>query len=85
MTFKDPSNLRCNQTGIAADGTRRVVHLSNLCTEILEVTSQEETAVCNLGSLNLGAYVADLDGIKVFDFDRLGQVVAQRSCRSSIA
>ena len=75
MTFKDPSNLRCNQAGVAADGTRRVVHLSNLCTEILEVTNQEETAVCNLGSLNLGSYVADIDGIKLFDFDRLGQVV----------
>ena len=37
MTFKDPSNARCNQT--AAGGT---VHLSNLCTEILEVTSSDE-------------------------------------------
>ena len=33
----------------------RTVHLSNLCTEIIEVTSQDETAVCNLGSINLGA------------------------------
>ena len=32
-----------------------VVHLSNLCTEILEVTTDDETAVCNLGSVNLGA------------------------------
>ncbi len=55
MTFKDSSNSKCNQTG---DGDRdRVVHLSNLCTEILEVTSQDETAVCNLGSLNVGAFV----------------------------
>ena len=36
MTFKDATNLKCNQTG--ADGN--VVHLSNLCTEITEVTSQ---------------------------------------------
>jgi len=55
MTFKDSSNSKCNQT---RDGDReRVVHLSNLCTEILEVTSQDETAVCNLGSLNVGAFV----------------------------
>ncbi|MFC4855746.1 ribonucleoside-diphosphate reductase subunit alpha [Actinophytocola glycyrrhizae] len=53
MTFKDTANRTCNQT--AAPGN--VVHLSNLCTEILEVTSDEETAVCNLGSVNLGAHV----------------------------
>jgi ribonucleoside-diphosphate reductase alpha chain len=69
MTFKDPSNLRCNQTG-GSGGDARVVHLSNLCTEILEVTSADETAVCNLGSINLGRYVVDGE----FDFERLGRV-----------
>lgn len=68
MTFKDPSNLRCNQT--AQPG--RVVHLSNLCTEILEVTSEAETAVCNLGSINLGKHLND-DG--TFDFEALGRTV----------
>ena len=67
MTFKDASNTKCNQTGEPG----RVVHLSNLCTEIIEVTDQEETAVCNLGSVNLGALVRDGG----FDFDRLGEVV----------
>jgi ribonucleoside-diphosphate reductase alpha chain len=67
MTFKDPSNKRCNQTGQPG----RVVHLSNLCTEIIEVTDQDETAVCNLGSVNLGAFVRD----GRFDFDHLGEVV----------
>jgi ribonucleoside-diphosphate reductase alpha chain len=67
MTFKDPSNKRCNQTGQPG----RVVHLSNLCTEIIEVTDQAETAVCNLGSVNLGALVHD----GAFDFVRLGEVV----------
>ena len=67
MTFKDPSNARCNQTGEAG----RVVHLSNLCTEIIEVTDQDETAVCNLGSVNLGAFVHE----GKFDFDHLGEVV----------
>src|SRR6056297_2680189 len=75
VTFKDASNEKCNQTGTTNDdGSPRVVHLSNLCTEILEVTDQDNTAVCNLGSLNLGAYV-DADGR--FDFDRLGEVVRQ--------
>ncbi|MEP1124975.1 MAG: ribonucleoside-diphosphate reductase subunit alpha [Ilumatobacter sp.] len=80
MTFKDPSNLKCNQTGgVNADGTPRVVHLSNLCTEILEITDQDNTAVCNLGSLNLGSYVnaPDASGHAEFDFDRLGRVVRQ--------
>lgn len=68
MAFKDSSNLRCNQTGEAGN----VVHLSNLCTEILEVTSAAETAVCNLGSINLSRLVRDGE----FDFTRLSQVVA---------
>ncbi len=67
MTFKDASNLKCNQT--AEPGN--TVHLSNLCTEILEITSQGETAVCNLGSVNLGRLVSD----GRFDFERLGQIV----------
>ena len=61
MTFKDSSNRKCNQTGPGSTGETnardRVVHLSNLCTEIIEVTSQTETAVCNLGSVNLGEFV----------------------------
>ena len=69
MTFKDTSNERCNQTGKPGN----TVHLSNLCTEILEVTSQDETAVCNLGSVNLGKFVkADRSG---FDFEALSEVV----------
>ena len=67
MTFKDASNTKCNQTGEPG----RVVHLSNLCTEIIEVTDQDETAVCTLGSVNLGSLVVD----GAFDFERLGEVV----------
>jgi ribonucleoside-diphosphate reductase alpha chain len=63
MTFKDASNRKSNQTG----RPENVVHLSNLCTEIIEVTSDDETAVCNLGSINLSRYVND-DG---FDFEKL--------------
>lgn len=68
MTFKDKANRACNQT--ARPGN--VVHLSNLCTEILEVTSAEETAVCNLGSINLARHLDD-DG--EFDFDKLAETV----------
>ena len=68
MTFKDHSNLKCNQTGAPGN----VVHLSNLCTEIIEVTSDAETAVCNLGSVNLSKFVRE-DGN--FDFKHLGEVV----------
>jgi ribonucleoside-diphosphate reductase alpha chain len=63
MTFKDASNRKSNQTG----RPENVVHLSNLCTEIIEVTSEDETAVCNLGSINLSRYVNN-DG---FDFEKL--------------
>jgi len=63
MTFKDASNRKSNQTG----RRENVIHLSNLCTEILEVTSDDETAVCNLGSINLSRYMKGEE----FDFEKL--------------
>ena len=66
--FKDTSNRRSAQTGKPGN----IIRSSNLCTEILEVTSKDETAVCNLGSLNVGAFVSD-DGS--FDFNSLRKVV----------
>jgi ribonucleoside-diphosphate reductase alpha chain len=71
MTFKDKSNRACNQT--AKPGN--TVHLSNLCTEILEVTSHGETAVCNLGSINLARHVGAASGPDSFDFDKLAHTV----------
>lgn len=53
ITFKDPSNIRSPQDHAG------VVHSSNLCTEILLNTSDQETAVCNLGSINLRAHVVE--------------------------
>lgn len=67
MTFKDRSNRLSNQTGVPGN----TIHLSNLCTEILEVNSDTETAVCNLGSVNLGAHLTD-DGV---DWERLRETV----------
>lgn len=69
MTFKDAANRTANQT--AEPG--HTVHSSNLCTEILEVTDDGETAVCNLGSVNLGAFVDTTAGD--IDWERLDETV----------
>lgn len=61
ITFKDPCNLRSPQQHTG------VVHSSNLCTEITLNTSNDEVAVCNLGSINLSAHTS-ADGI---DHERL--------------
>lgn len=66
MCFKDASNAKCNQVV-----GKEVVHLSNLCTEIIECTSAAETAVCNLGSINLAKHVVDGE----FDFVKLASTV----------
>ena len=63
MTFKDAANRKSNQTA----KPENVIHLSNLCTEIIEVTSDKETAVCNLGSINLSRYVNEGE----FDYAKL--------------
>ncbi|MEV0220518.1 ribonucleoside-diphosphate reductase subunit alpha [Streptomyces sp. NPDC050704] len=69
MTFKDAANRTANQTALPG----HTVHSSNLCTEILEVTDDGETAVCNLGSVNLGAFV-DADAQDI-DWERLDETV----------
>jgi ribonucleoside-diphosphate reductase alpha chain len=53
ITFKDVCNLRSPQQHTG------VVHSSNLCTEITLNTSQDEIAVCNLGSVNLTHHIKD--------------------------
>jgi ribonucleoside-diphosphate reductase alpha chain len=53
IAFKDPCNLRSPQRHAG------VVHSSNLCTEITLNTSEAESAVCNLGSVNLPAHLKD--------------------------
>lgn len=73
MTFKDAANRTANQT--AEPG--HVVHSSNLCTEILEVTDDGETAVCNLGSVNLSAHLGDeaAGWEEAMDWERLDATV----------
>ncbi|RFA31461.1 ribonucleoside-diphosphate reductase subunit alpha [Alkalilimnicola ehrlichii] len=65
LTFKDPCNLRSPQQHCG------VVHSSNLCTEITLNTSDQEIAVCNLGSVNLVRHLTD-DGL---DQDKLARTV----------
>ena len=61
ITFKDSCNLRSPQQHVG------VIHSSNLCTEITLNTSNDEIAVCNLGSVNLPQHMKDgvLDQEKV--------------------
>jgi len=65
ILYKDAANAKSNQKNL---GT---IRSSNLCTEIMEYTSPDEVAVCNLASLALPKYVKD---DKTYDFDRLVEV-----------
>ncbi|MCF8210639.1 MAG: ribonucleoside-diphosphate reductase subunit alpha, partial [Rhodoferax sp.] len=66
ITFKDACNVRSPQQHVG------VVHSSNLCTEITLNTSDTETAVCNLGSINLKQHLKD----GALDHDKLKRTVA---------
>jgi ribonucleoside-diphosphate reductase alpha chain len=68
LLYKDPANKKSNQKNL---GT---IKSSNLCTEIMEYSSPDETAVCNLASIALPAFVADDN--KSFDFVKLRSVTA---------
>jgi ribonucleoside-diphosphate reductase alpha subunit len=70
ILYKDASNAKSNQQNL---GT---IKSSNLCTEIIEYSSPEETAVCNLASLSLPAFIRGGTGQKSFDFAGLRSVVA---------
>lgn len=63
MLYKDHVNHKSNQKNLG------VIRSSNLCTEIVEYTSEDEVAVCNLASINLSKFV-DVDE-KTFDFQKL--------------
>ncbi len=70
ICFKDPCNVRSPQQHAG------IVHSSNLCTEITLNTSDEETAVCNLGSVNLVNHlVAGSDGHGAIDYAKLRRTV----------
>ncbi len=70
MLYKDACNAKSNQKNLGA------IKCSNLCTEIVEYTSKDETAVCNLSSICLPSYVEDVKGEDgmvqpAFDFEAL--------------
>jgi len=67
LLYKDPANKKSNQKNLG------VIKSSNLCTEIMEYSSPEETAVCNLASIALPAFVSE-DNTS-FDFAKLRSVV----------
>ncbi|MBC5994044.1 ribonucleoside-diphosphate reductase subunit alpha [Pontibacter cellulosilyticus] len=68
MLYKDHANRKSNQQNL---GT---IKSSNLCTEIMEYTSEDEVAVCNLASLALPRFVKEEGGHKVFDHQKLFDV-----------
>jgi ribonucleoside-diphosphate reductase alpha subunit len=65
LLYKDAANQKSNQKNL---GT---IKSSNLCTEIIEYSNEEETAVCNLASLALPSYVEN----KTFNYEKLRKVV----------
>ncbi len=71
MLYKDAANAKSNQKNL---GT---IKSSNLCTEILEYTSPDEVAVCNLASVALNKFVDNTKAKPVYDFKKLYDVVYQ--------
>jgi ribonucleoside-diphosphate reductase alpha chain len=69
ITFKDPCNIRSPQQHMG------VVHSSNLCTEITLNTNDQETAVCNLGSVNLPQHLKDGPNGKELDHAKLKRTI----------
>jgi len=66
MVYKDSCNRKSNQQNL---GT---IKSSNLCTEIVEFTSKDEIAVCNLASISLSSFANHTD--KSFDYEKLHSV-----------
>ena len=69
LLYKDAANSKSNQQNL---GT---IKSSNLCTEIIEYSAPDETAVCNLASISLPSCVVTVDGVKSFDFAELRNIV----------
>jgi ribonucleoside-diphosphate reductase alpha chain len=68
MLFKDAANSKSNQQNLGN------IKSSNLCTEIMEYTDENEIAVCNLASLALPRYLKEENGTVMFDHDKLYEV-----------
>ena len=69
LCYKDAANRKSNQKNIG------VIKSSNLCTEIMEVSNKEETAVCNLASIALPMFVeTDHNGKPFYNFEKLHSI-----------
>jgi ribonucleotide reductase alpha subunit len=69
LLYKDAANAKSNQQNL---GT---IKSSNLCTEIIEYSDKDQTAVCNLASIGLSTFIVEAqDGTKSFDFEKLHEV-----------
>ena len=89
ITFKDACNIRSPQDHVG------VIHSSNLCTEITLNTSAKETAVCNLGSVNLARHVRSgnqilvigfVDGLETGDVQEMSEVTdAPLNCGQNLS
>jgi len=66
ITFKDSVNEKTNQKNIG------IIRSSNLCTEIMQVSTKDETAVCNLASIALPSFVDE--NTKTFNYEKLHEV-----------
>lgn len=69
ICYKDAGNRKTNQNNIG------VIKSSNLCAEIFEVSTPDEIAVCNLGSLSLPSYVEGKKGKRKINHEKLGEIV----------
>ena len=70
LLYKDAANKKSNQQNLG------VIKSSNLCTEIIEYSDKDETAVCNLASIGLPTFIKkDKSGVTKFDFNLLRKVV----------
>lgn len=67
MLYKDACNLKSNQQNVGP------IKCSNLCTEIVQYSSADEIAVCNLASIALPKFV-QLDSVPKFNFEKLKQI-----------
>ena len=68
LCYKDAANRKSNQKNVG------IIKSSNLCTEIMEVSTPEETAVCNLASIALPSCIDHSQTLPVYDFAKLHDV-----------
>jgi ribonucleoside-diphosphate reductase alpha subunit len=68
LCYKDAANRKTNQKNIG------IIKSSNLCTEVMEVSTSDETAVCNLASIALPAFIDNTQTTPVYNFEELHRI-----------